>query len=107
VCTISLVIVADVTSAKQKEVRIKEQKYDLTQGLLEKSKLAEHVYEERQRICWNEAKVLQVEANTTYGKYKESAHVSLIDHPISQPRLDICPIWTSVVTATANPASVD
>jgi hypothetical protein len=32
---------------------------------------------------------LQVEPNTTYRKYKESAHVSLVDHPISQASLDI------------------
>jgi hypothetical protein len=36
---------------------------------------------------------------TTYRKYKESAHVSLLDHPISQPSSDISPIWTPVITA--------
>jgi hypothetical protein len=38
------------------EVLIKEHKYNLTQGLLEKSKLAQHVYEEGHKICWKEAK---------------------------------------------------
>jgi hypothetical protein len=38
-----------------------------------------------------EAKVLQIESNTTYKKYKESAHMSVLDHPISQPSLDILP----------------
>jgi predicted GIY-YIG superfamily endonuclease len=57
------------------EVRIKEHKYNVTQGLLEKSKLAQHVCEERYKICWNEEKVLQIEPNTTYGKYKGSAHM--------------------------------
>jgi hypothetical protein len=42
---------------------------------------------------------LQIEPNTTYKKYKESAHMSLTDHPISQPRLDISPISTSIITA--------
>jgi hypothetical protein len=51
------------------EVRIKEHKYYLTQGLLKKIKISHE-------ICWNEAKVLQIEPNTTYRKYKESAHVS-------------------------------
>jgi hypothetical protein len=32
------------------EVRIKEHKYNLTQGLLEKSKLAQHAYEEGHKI---------------------------------------------------------
>jgi hypothetical protein len=52
---------------------------------LKKSKLAQHAYEEGHRICWNEAKVLQIESNTTYRKYKESVPMSLVDHPISQP----------------------
>jgi hypothetical protein len=67
--------------------------------LLEKSKLAQHAYEEGHRIRWKEAKILQTEPNTTYRKYKEAAHMSLLDHPISQPSLDISPIWTSVITA--------
>jgi hypothetical protein len=53
------------------EVRIKEHKYNLTQGLLEKSKLSQHAYEEGHKICWKEANVLQMEPITTYGKYKD------------------------------------
>jgi hypothetical protein len=88
---------ADVTSVKQAnplEVHIKEHKHNLTQCLLEKSKLAQHAYEEGHKLRRNEAKVLQIDPNTTYRKYKESAHMSLLEHPISQPRLDISPIWT-------------
>jgi predicted GIY-YIG superfamily endonuclease len=90
------------------EVRIKEHKYNLTQGLLEKSKLAQHACEEEHKICWKEAKVLQIEPNTTYTyrKYKESAHMSLIDHPISQPSLDISPIWTPIIAKSRNYNSV-
>jgi hypothetical protein len=81
------------------EVRIKEHKYVLTQGLLEKSKLVEHSYEEGHKICWKEEKVLQIEPNTTYRNYKESAHMYLADHPISQPSLDISPIWNPIAAA--------
>jgi hypothetical protein len=49
----------------------------------------QHAYEEGHNICWNCAKFLQIEPNIIHKKYKESAHMSLIDHPISQPRLDI------------------
>jgi hypothetical protein len=80
-------------------VRIKKHKYNLTQSLLEKSKLVQHAYEEGHRIRWKEAKVLQIEHNITYRKYKESTHMSLLDHPISQLSLDISPIWTPVITA--------
>jgi hypothetical protein len=52
-----------------------------------------------QTVCWKEAKVLQIEPNTTHRKYKESAHMSLVDHPISQPNLDIFLIWTPIISA--------
>jgi hypothetical protein len=47
------------------EVRIKEHNYNLPQGSLERSKLAQHAYEEGHKICWNEAKVLQIETGNT------------------------------------------
>jgi hypothetical protein len=59
----------------------------------------QHGYEEGHKICWTEAEVLQIEPNATYRKHKESAHVSLVDQPISQPSLDISPIWTHVIAA--------
>jgi hypothetical protein len=39
-------------------VRVKEHRHNLKQGLMEKSELAQHAYEERFQICWKEAKVL-------------------------------------------------
>jgi predicted GIY-YIG superfamily endonuclease len=42
------------------EVHIKEHKYDLTQSLLKKSKLAQCAYEEDHKICRKELKVLQM-----------------------------------------------
>jgi hypothetical protein len=81
------------------EVRIKEHKYNLTQGLFEKSKLAQHAYEESHKIGWKEAKVVQIEPNTTYRKSKESAHMSVADYPIGQPSLDNSPIWTPIIAA--------
>jgi hypothetical protein len=41
------------------EVGIKEHKCNLTEGVLEKSKLAQHEFEEGHKICRKEAKVLQ------------------------------------------------
>jgi hypothetical protein len=58
------------------EVRIKEHKYNL-------KRLVQHAYEKGHKICWREAKVLQIEPNTTYRECKEPAHVSLVDRPIS------------------------
>jgi hypothetical protein len=52
------------------EVHITEHKYNLTQGLTEKSKLAQQAYKEGHKIlvCWTEAKVMQIEPSTTYSK---------------------------------------
>jgi hypothetical protein len=35
------------------EVWVKEDKYNLPQGLLENTKLAQHAYEEGHKISWN------------------------------------------------------
>jgi hypothetical protein len=37
-------------------VHFKEHKYNLTHGLLEESKLAQHAYEEGHKICWKDSK---------------------------------------------------
>jgi hypothetical protein len=37
-------------------------------------------------------------SNITYRKYKESAHMSLIDHLINQSSLDISLIWNPMMT---------
>jgi hypothetical protein len=78
---------------------IKKNKCNLTQLLLEKSKLVQRAYKEYPKICWKEATVLQFELSTTHRKYKESTHMSLVDYLISQPSLDISPIWTSTNAA--------
>jgi hypothetical protein len=81
---------------------IKEHKYNLTQGLL-KTKLAQAEYEAGHeiRVSMEKRRVQQTEPNTTYRRYKESAHMSLIDHAISQPSLDISPIWSPIIAAEA------
>jgi hypothetical protein len=70
-------------TSRTSEVCITEHKHNLTQGLLEKSKSAQHAYEEGYKLCQNEAKVLQTQPDTTYRKYKESTH--MCDRPSDQP----------------------
>jgi hypothetical protein len=59
--------------------------------MFEKSTLGHHAYEEDHKT--NEG--LANWTSTTYRKYKESAHMSLI----SQPSLDISPIRTTIIAA--------
>jgi hypothetical protein len=74
------------------EVCTKEHKYNMIQRLLKTSKWAQHAYEDGHQLCWTEAKVLEIEPNSTYRKNKESAHISLVVHSISQPSLYVPPI---------------
>jgi hypothetical protein len=75
-------------------VRILEHRYNLKQSLVV---LAQHAYEEYHRVSWDEARVLEVESNSRYRKYKESAHLACSTNPISQPILDISPIWIPLI----------
>jgi hypothetical protein len=59
-------------------VRLREHRHNLQQGLLEKSKLAQNAYEEGHRVDWYEARILEIESNSRYRKYKESAHMAIL-----------------------------
>jgi hypothetical protein len=65
--------------------------HNLKRGLLEKSKLAHYTYEEGHRVGWDEARILEIESNSRYRKYKESAHMACLTNLISHPCLDISP----------------
>jgi hypothetical protein len=82
-------------------VRIREHMQNLKQGLLEKSKLAQHAYEEGHRVGWDQASVLEI-SNSRYRKYKESAHMACSINPISQSRLEISPIWIPLINEEIN-----
>jgi hypothetical protein len=51
-------------------VRIREHNHHLKERRLEELRLAQHVYEEDHRIGWRKAKILQIESNSRYRKYK-------------------------------------
>jgi hypothetical protein len=70
---------------------------NLKQGLMEKSRLGKHAYEEGHHIEWKEAKDVQIETNNICRKYKEGAHMACIMNPISQPNLEVCPIWIPLI----------
>jgi hypothetical protein len=83
-------------------VRIGEHKFNLKNGLLDKSKLAQHAFEEGHQISWNETKILQIEVNSRQRKYKESAHMACMENPISQPSLEFHPFWILLVKEEVN-----
>jgi predicted GIY-YIG superfamily endonuclease len=79
-------------------VRLHEHRHNLREGLLEKSKLAQNVYEEIHKVGSAGARILEIESNSRHRKYKKSAHMTCLTNLISQPRLDISPIWISLIS---------
>jgi hypothetical protein len=49
-------------------VRLREYRHNLEQSLLEKSKLAQHAYEEGNRLGMDNARFLEIESNSRYRK---------------------------------------
>jgi hypothetical protein len=64
----------------------------LNEGLLGKSKSAQHAYKEGHRVGWDEARILEIESNSRYRKNKESVHVACLANPIRKPSAVISPI---------------
>jgi hypothetical protein len=96
--------VAEATFAKQADLWPygSVNRHNLKQGLLEKSKLARHAYEEGHKVGWDEARILNIESHSKYRKYKEVAHMACSIDPISQPSLDISPIWIPIISNEVN-----
>jgi hypothetical protein len=74
-------------------MRLREHRHSLQRGVLETSKLVQHAYEEGHRVGRDGARILEVESNNKYRKYKESVYMASLTNPFSQPILDISPIW--------------
>jgi hypothetical protein len=64
-------------------MRLSEHRHNLKGVLLEKPNLAQHAYEEGHRVGWDDASILEIERNSRYRKYKESAHMACLTNPIS------------------------
>jgi hypothetical protein len=54
-------------------------------GLLEKFNIAQHAYEEGPRVVWDKARILEIESNYRHRECTESAHMTCLKTPISQP----------------------
>jgi hypothetical protein len=76
-------------------MRLHEHGHNLKEGLPENSTLDQHAYVEGHRSIWNEDRILDIERNarTCIGNNKESDCMACLKNPISQPSLDISPIW--------------
>jgi predicted GIY-YIG superfamily endonuclease len=73
-------------------MRLHKHRHNLKEGLLKKSELAQHAYEVHM-VGWNEARILEIENNSRYRKYKDSGHVVCLTNPTIQSNFDVSPMW--------------
>jgi hypothetical protein len=85
-------------TGKPLAVWLREHRYNLKEGLLEKSDSAQHSYEEGHKVGRDEARIVEIESISRYRKYKKSAHMACLTNSISQPILGIAPIWIPLIS---------
>jgi hypothetical protein len=62
----------------------------------------QYAFEEDHRIGLNKVKNLKIESNSRYRKFKEAAHMACLTNLISQPSLEVSPIWIPVIRKEVN-----
>jgi hypothetical protein len=79
-------------------VKLRENKQNLEEGNLERSKVVQHAFGENHHIVWKEAKSLETKTNSVYRKYNEMADKSCLKNSISQTCNEISPIWYALIS---------
>jgi hypothetical protein len=74
-------------------VGLREHKHGLRVGLAQRGS------EEGYRVGWEEAGILEIVGDSGCGKYKESAHMACLAHPIGQPGVEFCSIGSLLSTS--------
>jgi hypothetical protein len=62
-------------------MRLREHRHHLQKDILERSKLAQHVYEEGHRAGWDEDIGLETESNSKYRRYKKFGMLNHSNQP--------------------------
>lgn len=79
-------------------VRIKEHQYLIKTFQIEKSKIAEHAWNNNHKILWNNTKTISKEPKSTRRKIKETAYILLNrDKCISDFSIDLNNTWLSTL----------
>jgi predicted GIY-YIG superfamily endonuclease len=79
-------------------VRLCEQRQNLEEGHLERSRVVQHAFGENHHIVWKEAKSLETETNSVYRNYNELANMSCLKNSIIQTCTEISPIWYPLIS---------
>ena len=79
------------------QTRVNEHKRNTTNGETDKSKIAEHSWEKKHIFQWDKESIISKIENSRIRKLKESAFIHCTDHVISQPSIDVSPIWLPII----------
>jgi len=79
------------------QTRVREHKACVKKGETEKSRLADHAWSEQHHIQWDKARVIHKEEGFKKRKLKEATFMALTQNPISQPSMDMDPIWLPIL----------
>ena len=80
-------------------VRIKEHKQNTLRGLTDKSKIAQHCWEENHKMNFKEASIIHKEPHYKKRKIIEASYMKLAaeNNPISQPSVEISSLWLPIL----------
>jgi hypothetical protein len=78
-------------------VRLYDHRHSLKEGPVGKSELAQQAHEEGHMVGWDEARILEIESNSRYRKYKKLAHVTCLTNALRHLSLDSSPVWIPLI----------
>ena len=81
----------NITSGRRWAVRLRHHGLNIEERHLKRSRLAQHSCLENCRILWKEAKIVKVEKNSVYRKYKEATYLLCLQNLSVDPALKFLP----------------
>jgi hypothetical protein len=81
----------NTTSDRLWAVRLRQHGLKLEERHLKRSSLAQHSRVEKCRILWKEAKIVEVEKNTVYRRYKEAIYMPCLQSLSADPAMKFLP----------------
>ena len=79
------------------QTRVNKHKRNATNREIDKSKIAEHSWEQKHRFQWDKASIISKKETSLFRKLNESAFIHCTDRVISQPSTDIRPIRLPII----------
>jgi hypothetical protein len=73
-------------------------RHNFIEGFLEDFKLAQHAYEEDNKVSCSAFLIWGIESNSRYRNHKDTANATCLTNPISHFRWEIYSIWIRFIS---------